>query len=195
MRRVLVAIAVVVGRVWIFEAEAGPGAASHRRTSRQGSGLRGEIAKPTHYVLARQTVARPARSTSTTAGQRSPLPREGRRERPRSRGRGDDPSRERRHARSRTRATGHREMGAAIAETFTRSGAKGTWASDEEHGSSDANGADVLRVERRWLGRSVARSRGVEERRLDRAVAGRPRRRSRRSPTTTSPAASSSATR
>jgi hypothetical protein len=38
------------------------------------------------------------------------------------------------------KGTGHREMGAAVSETFTRNGAKGTWASAEEHGSSDANG-------------------------------------------------------
>src|SRR4051794_32907373 len=34
------------------------------------------------------------------------------------------------------KATGHREMGASVAEAFTRDGAKGTWTSDEEHGSA-----------------------------------------------------------
>jgi len=36
------------------------------------------------------------------------------------------------------KGAGHHEMGAPIVESFTRSGAKGTWASDEEHGSADA---------------------------------------------------------
>jgi len=39
------------------------------------------------------------------------------------------------------KASGHHTMGSQIAESFSRTGAKGTWASDEEHGSSDATGS------------------------------------------------------
>jgi len=101
-------------------------------------GLRGDVAKPAHYVL-RASGRKVGTFDTTTAG-----PDVHYHFHVLENGRGPEVDAAFHLASDGTpdlfKATGHREMGAAVAESFNRSGAKGTWASTEEHGSADATG-------------------------------------------------------
>jgi imidazolonepropionase-like amidohydrolase len=140
MRRVLVAIAVWSG----FGCGSSkpkpapdPEPPPHHEQEKD-RGLRGDVEKPSHYVI-RQSGRKIGTYDITTAGKDVRY-----HEKVVENGRGPEVEASFHLASDGTpdlyKVTGHREMGASVSESFSRSGAKGTWASDEEHGSSDANG-------------------------------------------------------